>query len=141
MFKRVTWMGVGMVAGLGASKWLERKARRRLARYFPGGRVALSAGTEARDWARELATGTLTDLRHAVDEGRRTMEARQIELRRQLRLREPSREDQGDVSTVGRWTAPAAPIVPRATGTASGGSAPADHHRSRPGREGKGLAV
>ena len=85
MFKRVTWLGVGLVAGFGASKWVERKARRRLARLIPGGLRTLDAGAEVRDRARELATGTLADLRDAVAEGRRAMTNREVELRRQLR--------------------------------------------------------
>jgi hypothetical protein len=84
MFKRLTWMGVGLVAGMGASKWVEIKARRRLARYIPGGLRTLATGAEVRDRARELATGTLTDMRYAVGEGRRAMAAREVELRRQV---------------------------------------------------------
>lgn len=86
MFKRLTWMGVGLVAGFGASKWVEHKARQRLARYIPGGRLTLEAGAELRDRARQAATGTLADLRSAVAEGRDAMAVRQAELRHQLRL-------------------------------------------------------
>jgi hypothetical protein len=84
MFKRATWMGVGLVAGFGASKWVERKARRRLARYLPGGRLTLDAGLQVRDRARQLTSGKLADLRYAVAEGRGAMAARQDELRREL---------------------------------------------------------
>jgi hypothetical protein len=86
MFKRVTWLGVGLVAGFGASKWVEHKARQRLARLIPGGLRTLKAGAEVRD----LATGTLADLRYAVGEGRRAMTDREGELRRQLRQPRPT---------------------------------------------------
>ena len=94
MFKRVTWLGAGLVTGFVASKWVERKARRRLARYFPArylparqasAPLPLSAGAELADKARELAVAKIADLRTAVDEGRNTMVAREAELRRQWR--------------------------------------------------------
>jgi len=85
MFKRLTWMGAGLVTGFVASKWVERKARRRLARYFPSRHLPsrylpsgqpLNAGAELADKARELAVAKIADLRTAVDEGRSTMVAR-----------------------------------------------------------------
>jgi len=90
MLKRVTWLSVGFVAGAGASKWLERKARRRLARYLPGGRVSLEAGAEMKDRAVRAARGTFSDVRQAVDEGRLAMVDRESTLRRQLRLVPPA---------------------------------------------------
>jgi hypothetical protein len=99
MFKRVTWMGAGLVTGLVASKWVERKARRRLARYFPSrhlpSRPPLNAGAELADKARELAVAKIADLRTAVDEGRSTMVAREAELRRQWKLPEPAEQRYG----------------------------------------------
>ena len=105
MFKRVTWMGAGLVTGLVASKWVERKARRRLARYFPSshfpsrhlsaGPPALDAGAELAAKARELAVAKMADLRAAVDEGRSTMVARETELRRQWKLDEPGGQGDG----------------------------------------------
>jgi hypothetical protein len=105
MFKRVTWMGAGLVTGLVASKWVERKARRRLARYFPSrhlpsrylpsGQPPLNAGAELADKARELAVAKIADLRTAVDEGRSTMVAREAELRRQWKLPEPAEQRYG----------------------------------------------
>lgn len=86
MFKRVTWLSVGLVAGFGASKWVERKARRRLARYLPSAR--LDAGMEAAAKARERAATKVADFRHAVEGGRQAMVAREAELRHQLRLDE-----------------------------------------------------
>jgi hypothetical protein len=87
MFKRLTWLGVGVVAGLGTSKWLERKARQQLARYLPAGQ--LRAGAQMADRARERATDRIVDLRMAVDGGRDAMAAKETELRRQLGLAEP----------------------------------------------------
>ncbi len=92
MFKRVTWFGVGVVVGAAASKWVEVKARRRLARYFPARRLTLRTSpeaTEVADWARELAAGKVADLRDAVEGGRSAMVIKEAELRRQLRLVPP----------------------------------------------------
>jgi len=89
MLKRVTWLTVGFVAGVGASKWLGRKARRQLGRYLPGGRLSLEAGAEIRDRAVRAARGTVADVREAVDEGRLAMVDRESTLRRQLRLVPP----------------------------------------------------
>ena len=92
MFKRVTWFGVGLLVGAAASKWVEVKARRRLARYFPARRLALRTSpevTEVADWARGLAAGKVADLRDAVEGGRSAMVIKEAELRRQLRLVEP----------------------------------------------------
>jgi len=84
MFKRATWLSIGLVTGFGASKWVERKARRRLARYLPA--AQLEAGLEAAGRAREVAADRVADLRHALEEGRDAMAAREGQLRRQLRL-------------------------------------------------------
>lgn len=84
MFKRVTWFSVGVLTGVGASKWLERQARRRLARYLPS--AQLGAGIEAAGRAREAAANKVSDIRHAVEGGRDAMAAREAELRRQLHL-------------------------------------------------------
>lgn len=89
MSRRLTWLGIGLVAGFGASKWVEHKARKHLARYLPVGRLPLKAGTEMADRARELAAGKIVDLRSAVEGGRSAMAAKESELRRQLRLPDP----------------------------------------------------
>jgi len=101
MFKRLTWMGAGLVTGFVASKWVERKARRRLARYLPSGQP-LNAGAELADKARELAVAKIADLRTAVDEGRSTMVAREAELRRQWKLAEPGEQRYGGKAD-GAW--------------------------------------
>jgi hypothetical protein len=88
MFKRLTWLGVGVVAGFGASKWVERKARQQLARYLPVSQLPFRAGSEIADRARDRAAGKIVDLRSAVEGGRNAMAAKEVELRRQLGLAE-----------------------------------------------------
>ena len=93
MFRRLTWLGVGVVAGFGASKWVERKARQQLARYLPVSQLPLRAGSEIADRARDRAAGKIVDLRIAVEGGRNAMAAKEAELRRQLGLAETSGPD------------------------------------------------
>jgi hypothetical protein len=95
MFKRVTWFGVGLVAGAALSKWVEVKARRRLARYFPARRLTLAPPpefAEVADRARELASGRVADIRSAVRGGRSAMASKEAELRRQFKLVDPAEE-------------------------------------------------
>jgi hypothetical protein len=92
MLKRVTWFGAGLVVGAAASKWVEIKARRRLARYFPARRLALKPSpdvAEVAEKARELAAVKVADIRSAFAGGRSAMASKEAELRRQLRLVEP----------------------------------------------------
>ena len=93
MFRRLTWLGVGVVVGLGASKWVERKARQQLARYLPVSQLPLRAGSEIADRARDKAAGRIDDLRIAVQGGRSAMAAKEAELRRQLGLAETAEPD------------------------------------------------
>jgi hypothetical protein len=95
MFKRATWLGVGLVAGAAASKWVEIKARRRLAQYFPPGSSALKAAPEIAGRARDVTVDRLADLRYAVEGGRNAMALRESELRRRLRLPEPGDRSRG----------------------------------------------
>jgi hypothetical protein len=88
MFRRLTWLGVGLVVGAAGSKWVEIKARRRLARYVPAGSSALKAAPEVAGRALEVAAERVADLRNAVEGGRDAMVVRESELRRQLRLPE-----------------------------------------------------
>jgi hypothetical protein len=83
VLKRLTWAGLGLVTGLGASTWLEYQARKRLRRYLrrhPGSRYAVAAG--------EAALGKLEGARLALAaataEGRRAMQEREQELRARL---------------------------------------------------------
>jgi hypothetical protein len=93
MFRRLTWFGVGLMAGFGASKWVERKARKQLARYLPVSQLPLRAGSEIADRARDRAVGKIVDLRIAVEGGRDAMAAKEAELRRQLGLAETAGPD------------------------------------------------
>ena len=70
MFRRLTWLGVGLVVGAAGSKWVEIKARRRLARYIPAGSSALKAAPEVAGRALEVAAERVADLRNAVEGGR-----------------------------------------------------------------------
>ena len=99
MLKRVTWFSMGLVTGMGASKWLEVKAKRRLARYLPA--AQLEAGLDAADRAREAAADKVADLRHALEEGRDAMAAKEAALRRQLQLGS-SPEDEYEPAAVRR---------------------------------------
>ncbi len=71
MFKRVRWMGLGFVAGVGSSYWVVRKVRATAERYMPP-RVADSAKSFG------------NDVKAALVEGRQAMRDREAELRRQL---------------------------------------------------------
>jgi hypothetical protein len=130
MFKRVTWLSVGLVAGFGASKWVERKARRRLARYLPAGQF--QAGLEAADKAREAAVAKVADLRHAVEGGRTAMASREAELRRQLRLA-PARPDafEGPGASVVQLAPPGQDDIRRRASTAAAARSNAARPRSK----------
>lgn len=99
MFKRLTWLSVGLVAGFGASKWVERKARRHLARYLPA--AQLGAGLEAAGKAREVAANKVSDIRSALEGGRDAMAAREAELRRRFQ-QGPARPEPVPADLAGR---------------------------------------
>ena len=61
MFKRLFWLSVGVVAGLGGSVWLQRRVRQAVDRFAP-----------------ESIQG---DVRAALAEGRAAMRAKEAELR------------------------------------------------------------
>lgn|SRR5579875_506553 len=69
MFRRLTWATAGALAGFGASKWLERMAKKRIRRYLPSGLSGLGGM-----------------LRVAAKEGRRAMELREGQLRERFSL-------------------------------------------------------
>ncbi|MGH9106501.1 MAG: hypothetical protein ACRDZX_11840 [Acidimicrobiales bacterium] len=131
MLKRATWTGLGLVIGLGASKWLEHKARRHLARYLPLGRLPLRAGASAPASAREAANGALGDVRYALEEGRRAMADREDELRRQLGLGGAGR---GRVVPLGRARPRYDPRVPGWRGGDADGSRAVGRGRGEAGR-------
>jgi hypothetical protein len=116
MFKRVTWFGVGLVAGAALSKWVEVKARRRLARYFPTRRLTLAPSpefAEVADRARELASGRVADIRSAVRGGRSAMASKEAELRRQFKLVDPAEEAEVRPLPAGRHMRSVGPEVER----------------------------
>jgi hypothetical protein len=88
MFKRIRWLGLGAIAGVGASVWTQRKARVMAARYRPAG-LAGGAADRARGWPARL--------REAVAEGREVMHQREAELRRSLQP--PDRRGAIDVAS------------------------------------------
>ena len=118
MLSRLKWLGIGLAAGFGTSKWIERRLRRQVERYLPANQ--LKAGAEIALRARDAATGTLADLRKAVQGGRSAMVNREAELRRQLRLAEDGGARSDGSSDVGWCPAPKARalIVARRTGAA-----------------------
>jgi hypothetical protein len=75
VFHRLRWFGAGAALGLGASVWLQRKAKAAAARYHPVGLAGTAVG-KARSWP--------SHLRAAFNEGRSTMREREAELRREL---------------------------------------------------------
>lgn len=77
MLKRLRWMALGALTGLGASVW----ARQRLQRYLDASRPG-QVGRRVLRSGRELAG----DLGDALNEGRSEMRRREAELRAQ-RLR------------------------------------------------------
>jgi hypothetical protein len=78
VFKRVFWMGTGMVAGAGSVLWAKRRVERAVQQLLPE-QVADRATTSARDLGRNV--------RDAAAEGRATMRAREAELRAQVEAR------------------------------------------------------
>ncbi|HYA45437.1 MAG TPA: hypothetical protein VED59_07505 [Acidimicrobiales bacterium] len=71
--RRATWLGIGLITGAAASKWVECKARRRL-----------KAGTRIAGRAKSVAAGKLEDVRSALEEGYRGMSQKEGELRGRL---------------------------------------------------------
>ncbi|HEX5614053.1 MAG TPA: hypothetical protein VFZ83_02760 [Acidimicrobiia bacterium] len=72
MIKRLFWLVVGFVLGVGSSFAVVRRLRRAAARYAPP--------EVAQRWGRH-ARGIGHDVRAALDEGRSAMRSREAELR------------------------------------------------------------
>lgn len=72
MVKRLFWLLVGFVAGVGSSVWVALRLRRTVARYAP---------PEVADRVGASVSALRRDLRDAVVEGREAMHAREAELR------------------------------------------------------------
>jgi hypothetical protein len=73
VLKRLWWLSIGFVLGLGASFAVVRRLRRAIARYAPA-EVADRWGEHAQSFGR--------DVRDALSVGRDAMRAREAELRR-----------------------------------------------------------
>ena len=76
MFKRLFWLTVGTLLGLGSSFWAQRRLRRAVRRIAPE-----HVRRQLSWWARNL----LADLRAAAAEGRAAMREREAALRAQFR--------------------------------------------------------
>ncbi len=76
MFRRLLWLTIGIMVGVGASQWLMRFVRETLARLSPE-RVASDLADGLRRAGDELAA--------ALRVARQTMKEREQELRRGLR--------------------------------------------------------
>jgi hypothetical protein len=72
MLRRLFWLTVGAGFGFGASFWVTRRVRERIARYTPQ-RMSSDMAQAVR--------GFSGDVRAAVSEGREAMRAREVELR------------------------------------------------------------
>ncbi len=81
MFKRLRWMGMGAVAGVGASAWAQRRVRQTMQQH-PSIRTGADLASAARRVGREVGA--------AVAEGRRAMTGREAALRAELDARAPA---------------------------------------------------
>jgi hypothetical protein len=88
MFKRVRWMGMGAVAGVGVSTWAQRRLRRTLQEH-PSIRTGADVVSTARRLRRELSA--------ALADGRQAMSDREAALRSGMdaRLGLPADDDPG----------------------------------------------
>jgi len=75
VFKRITWLGIGMAVGAGGAFRAKRKLEETMDRYLPE-QVADRATTSARNLSRTV--------RAAATEGRDAMRATEAELRGQV---------------------------------------------------------
>lgn len=78
MFKRVIWMGTGVMAGASGAFWAKRKVEQTVERYLPQ-QVAQRVGTSTRELGRTV--------RAAASEGRDAMRATEAELRARVEQR------------------------------------------------------
>ncbi len=81
MFKRLFWLLVGFVLGLGSSLAIVRRLRRVAARYAPP--------EVAQRWG-ERATSVGRDVRAAVRDGRTEMHRRETEMQSRLGIQDPT---------------------------------------------------
>jgi hypothetical protein len=78
MFKRLFWLMIGAMLGVGGSWWVTRTVKQKLARYLPARLTS--------DVAHAAQSGT-TQLKAAVADGRVAMRQREAELRAELDAR------------------------------------------------------
>lgn len=96
MFKRITWMGIGMAVGATGAFRAKRKVEETIERYLP---------EQVADRAAASARGVSQVVRTAAQEGREVMRATESELRARVEAR----------TYVGERPAPtgaAGPVVP-----------------------------
>lgn len=72
MFKRVTWMGLGAVAGAAGTVWTQRKVRAQAERLTPPALL---------DAAKARAVDLRDVVAAAVDEGRAAMRETEVQMR------------------------------------------------------------
>ncbi|MEZ5205342.1 MAG: hypothetical protein R2701_13470 [Acidimicrobiales bacterium] len=78
MFKRVIWMGTGVVVGASGAFWAKRKVEQTVEQYLPE-QVAVRAAAGAR--------GIADTVKAAASEGRDAMKATEAELRARVESR------------------------------------------------------
>ena len=76
MVRRMLWFTTGATAGFGSAMWIRRRVLRTVERYTPA-HVQDDVATSVRRLG--------TDVREALNEGRRSMAEREAELRAELR--------------------------------------------------------
>mgnify|MGYP006315837685 FL=1 len=76
MVRRMLWFTTGATAGFGSAMWIRRRVLRTVQRYTPA-HVQDDVATSVRRLG--------TDVREALNEGRRSMAEREAELRAELR--------------------------------------------------------
>lgn len=91
MFKRVTWLGVGFAAGVGATVVTARKAKQQMDRYKPNAVVE-----RTQDKVVDGLTRMRDQLAAAVDDGRSAAREREAQLREDG-LRSSTARDRRDV--------------------------------------------
>ncbi len=75
MFKRLFWLTVGTLLGLGGSLWAQRRLRQQIERYKP---------EQVTQRAIATARGLLEDVRAAARQGREAQREREESLRAQF---------------------------------------------------------
>lgn len=78
MFKRITWMGIGMAVGATGAFRAKRKVEETIERYLP---------EQVADRAAASARGVSQAVRSAAQEGREVMRATESELRARVEAR------------------------------------------------------